>query len=916
MMVYHSAGALERRWAAGAAESEARGGLLLRCRAGALCLRAHAAAREALGAACGGLDTAGAAAARLRAAQHGAAPPSGDAAQGRLRWPARLLHHCHGLLLHCAEGHELRSLASSRLELLWAVLDAARQVAAEEAVARILILQDRQRARVAREERTVARQLATSAEHGARGMVHVEESCQRVDLCAVALAGAASAGRGLLLCQEARGRLEAARDRAVQEERVVRRLEASAESVARGALPLRAAEEAQRILRAELSCARIAALGSLLEAQESFFRAALTAREGPAIGVARTLAAEGRARSLVREAERCARWEQQRAQCAGGEATARAACTAERGSAMAAHVSNFVGGSTIVHLMGAERTERAGLECGALAAVSPLRLLLREQRDRSRTAAQERWERDNRRLILGVAVGAAEVTESERRARQQLAPPHRSEEGTARWAIIDDEEDTRGVLRRMRARGLTTILELGERDDANLGELAQEARRRGSSGATTSSSSGTVHLASESLAASSAPTPPPARRWQSFRTLSSGSGSATEGAAQGARSEGRAHSGAATAGAGGRGPARLEPAPQDWGARRAVVVDSGTSAVRVGLAGDATPAAVFPSIIGRPRSAAGQGELFAGWDAHERRGVLRIEQPIERGLVADWGAAERLWRHAFGAVRAAPGEQAVLLAEVASNPKGKREKTAQLLFEGLGVPALYLAEQGALSLRAAGRVTGLALHCGEGGTHAVPVYEGHCVHHAVGQLAVGGGALTDWMARLLGKRELPPGGAREAKEQLAWVAPDFAAELAREPPGAAAHRLPDGSVLTLAQERFRCPEALFQPALAGVQGPGVPDLIRGSIARCDGDLRSRLCANIVLCGGTTMCPGFHERLSIELEPDLQVVAPPERALAAWRGGSAAASLASFRDACVSKAEYDEHGPAVVHMKCF
>eukprot|EP01062_Namystynia_karyoxenos_P022887 TRINITY_DN18801_c0_g2_i1.p1 TRINITY_DN18801_c0_g2~~TRINITY_DN18801_c0_g2_i1.p1 ORF type:complete len:1636 (+),score=475.90 TRINITY_DN18801_c0_g2_i1:83-4909(+) len=352
------------------------------------------------------------------------------------------------------------------------------------------------------------------------------------------------------------------------------------------------------------------------------------------------------------------------------------------------------------------------------------------------------------------------------------------------------------------------------------------------------------------------------------------------------------------------------------GGLRAVVLDVGSCETRAGFAGERSPRFVFPSIVGRPRSAAGQGELFAGWDAHERRGVLRIEQPIERGLVADWGAAERLWRHAFGALQAAPGEQAVLLTECALQPPGKREKAAQLLFEGLGVPALYLAEQGALSLRAAGRVTGLALHCGEGGARAVPVYEGHGVRHATVGVDVGGGALTDWMARLLGGRELPPGGAREAKEQLAWVAPDFAAELAREPPGAAAHRLPDGSVLTLAQERFRCPEALFQPALAGVQGPGVHEAVRRSVALCDPDLHGPLRAAVLLGGGTTMCGGFPERLGAELGADFQVVAPPERALAAWRGGSAAASLASYGDACVSKAEYDEHGPAVVHMKCF
>ena len=41
-----------------------------------------------------------------------------------------------------------------------------------------------------------------------------------------------------------------------------------------------------------------------------------------------------------------------------------------------------------------------------------------------------------------------------------------------------------------------------------------------------------------------------------------------------------------------------------------------------------------------------------------------------------------------------------------------------------------------------------------------------------------------------------------------------------------------------------------------------------------------------------------------------------RTYAAWIGGSILASLGTFQQMWISKAEYDESGPSIVHRKCF
>ncbi|KAL0369325.1 UNVERIFIED_CONTAM: actin [Sesamum calycinum] len=85
---------------------------------------------------------------------------------------------------------------------------------------------------------------------------------------------------------------------------------------------------------------------------------------------------------------------------------------------------------------------------------------------------------------------------------------------------------------------------------------------------------------------------------------------------------------------------------------------------------------------------------------------------------------------------------------------------------------------------------------------------------------------------------------------------------------------------------------------------------------------SPLYGNIVLSGGSTMFPGFADRMSKEItglaprSMKIKVVAPPERMYSVWIGGSILASLSTFQQMWISKGEYDESGPAIVHRKCF
>ncbi|CAN6978713.1 unnamed protein product [Brassica rapa subsp. trilocularis] len=358
-------------------------------------------------------------------------------------------------------------------------------------------------------------------------------------------------------------------------------------------------------------------------------------------------------------------------------------------------------------------------------------------------------------------------------------------------------------------------------------------------------------------------------------------------------------------------------------AMEALVVDAGSKLLKAGAAvPDQSPAMIIPSQMKRMVD---DGPSTVSEDV--------TLDPIERGFIRDWDAMEDLLRYVVytGLGWEEGNEGNILFTDPLSTPKAIREQLVQLMFETFNVSGFYASEQAVLSLYAVGRISGCTLDIGHGKIDIAPVLEGAVQHIASKRFELGGTELTKLLAQELGKSNpsmsLSMSDIEKLKEQYANCAEDEIAYEKTQNCEIEQHTLPDGQVISIGKERYSVGEALFQPSILGLEEHGIVEQLVRIISTVSSENHRQLLENTVLCGGTTSMTGFESRFQKEaslcssaIRPTL--VKPPEYMqedvglYSAWVGGAILAKVVFPQNQHVTKADYDETGPSVVHRKCF
>jgi len=388
-----------------------------------------------------------------------------------------------------------------------------------------------------------------------------------------------------------------------------------------------------------------------------------------------------------------------------------------------------------------------------------------------------------------------------------------------------------------------------------------------------------------------------------------------------------------------------------------IVIDNGSQNIKAGYSGEDAPRSVFRSLLGSVAPDSENGtrsqtdhpkDFYVGNEAQEHREMLNLQSPIQGGFVTDWDAMEKLWEYTFDKelqISPEANNMPVLLTDAPLNPKVNRERMAQIMFETFKVPGFYIATQAVLSLYASGRTRGIVVESGADVSHAVPIFEGYALPHAILRLEMGGVDISDFLHHSFQQKSvngtdgitLSHEIVKDIKEKLCYVAPQNLAAEKNQPQSEKPYELPDGQIISIGrQDRVVAPEALFEPSMLGGDhaahgSDGIAVICHNAISKCDLDLQQDLYGAVVLAGGTSMLPGFGDRMFNELTsrapdgtrirmiPDLQGRERgynSQRKQAAWIGGSMFASLPTFGQIQITKQEWEDCHESIVHRKCF
>ena len=375
-----------------------------------------------------------------------------------------------------------------------------------------------------------------------------------------------------------------------------------------------------------------------------------------------------------------------------------------------------------------------------------------------------------------------------------------------------------------------------------------------------------------------------------------------------------------------------------------IIVDIGSGEVKAGFSGEEKPKTIFKNYFGEPKykkvlrtfnkESQELNEQYIGDDCEKYLGLIKLRFPVKHGVFEKEQDILSVFNYLYsklGINSQEIKEHPVLITEPLLNPNVNREKISYSLFDNLGVPALFFASQPILSLFSTSKTSGTILESGEGVTQSCVVYEGYSIPCTYERYNYGGGDVTEYLKNLLKKRGYHFYNSTEfrlvndIKENSCFCyGNNIKNEIIDAKKSANKnlinYYLPDGSSISIGDERILAPEILFNPEYIGKEYLSFPEMIISSVNKVDIQLKQKSYENILLSGGNTCFNGLYEQLHTELKNkliknmkiNLNKTDKPE--FSCWIGGNITSTLEIFKKMWVTRNEWNEKGSKVIHVK--
>ena len=371
-----------------------------------------------------------------------------------------------------------------------------------------------------------------------------------------------------------------------------------------------------------------------------------------------------------------------------------------------------------------------------------------------------------------------------------------------------------------------------------------------------------------------------------------------------------------------------------------IIIDIGSSEIRAGFGSEEKPKVLIKNYFGEPKfkkiirtfdlKGKEKTDQYLGEECDKFLGLIKLNYPVVHGSFQREEDILTIFSSIFsklGINSQEMKEHPVLITEPILNPYTNREKITHSLLDNLGVPAIFFASQPLLSLFSTSSISGTVLESGEGVTQSCVVYEGYSITSTYERYNYGGREVSEYLKHLLKKRGYHFYNSTEIKlmndikENFCYFdinRKNYPEKSFNIQP--TQYYLPDGSNISITDEKILAPEMLFNPEFMGKEYLGFADMIKSSIDKTD--IKKIAYENIWLSGGNTLFKQLKEKLVEELKINLdkniginiyenEKIKPQYRC---WMGGNIISTLEIFKKMWVTKNEWDEKGSEIIHVK--